>query len=160
MQKTILFIVTLGWLANVWAGPFDPILSNAWIGETVPGQTTATLQINITTVKAVKLLSLSSPAADKIEIHNLTMHKGAMKVNVVPNFHIKNHQNTKFGSQGFFLMLMGINQPLKVGDKIPVSAVFEFADKKTKSISAIAEVRKTELSYKNFGQKGIYEEYR
>ena len=43
MWKSIINVVLLGCLNNVWAGPFDPIVSVAWVGETIPGQASATL---------------------------------------------------------------------------------------------------------------------
>lgn len=160
MLKNTLCAMAFIWIGNAWAGPFDPIVSNAWVGESVPGQTTATLQLTMTTIKAVKLLSVSSPVAESIEIHNLMMNKGAMKVKVITNLQLPDHQTTLFGTHGIFLMMKGIKQPLTIGEHIPVSLVVSFADKQTKTVSAMAEVRKMDLSYKNYGSKVIYEENR
>ena len=157
MWKNILLILTVFCLSNAWAGPYDPIVSKAWVGESVPGQTTATLQLNLTTVKAVNLMSVSSPVADSVEIHSLMMHKGAMKVQVVNNLPLMDHRTTIFGSHGLFLMMTGIKQPLKIGDRVPISLVFTFPDKQTKTISAEAEVRKMELSYKHYGPNEVYD---
>ena len=114
----------------------------------------------MTTVKPVKLLSVSSPAAESVEIHNLVMDKGAMKVRVLANLQLPEHKTTLFGTHGIFLMMTGIKQPLTIGESIPVSLVVAFADKQTKTLSAMAEVRKMDLSFKNYGPKGIYEEHR
>ena len=160
MLKNTLLAIAFFWIGYAWAGPFDPIVSNAWVGESVPGQATATLQLTMTTVKAVKLLSVSSPAAESVEIHNLVMDKGAMKVKVLANLQLPEHQTTLFGTRGIFLMMTGIKQPLTIGEHIPVNLVVAFADKQTKTLSAMAEVRKMDLSYKNYGSKGIYDERR
>ena len=144
---------------TVLAGPFDPIVSKAWVGESVPEQATATIQLNLTTVKAVTLLTASSPLAEKIEIHSLMKYKGAMKLRVVPSLHIPEHRTTTFGSNGLFLMMTGLKQPLKIGDQVPLSLQFAYPDKQTKTISAIAEVRKMELSYKHYGPKEVYDHH-
>lgn len=157
MWKNIMFAVALGGLSNAWAGPYDPIVSKAWVGESVPGQTTATLQLNLTTVKPVNLKSVSSPLATAVEIHSLMKYKGAMKLQVVSNLPLPDHRTITFGSNGLFLMMTGINQPLKIGDRVPVNLVVEFADKQTKTISAEAEVRKMELSYKHYGPNEVYD---
>jgi len=157
MWKYILLIMAVPCFNNAWAGPYDPIVSMPWVGESVPGQTTATLQLNLTTVKPVNLLSVSSPVAESIKIHHLIMHNGAMKIQVVKSLPLADHRTTPFGSRGLFLMMEGIKQPLKIGDSVPINMVFAFPDKQTKTISAIAEVRKMDLSYKHYGPNEVYD---
>jgi copper(I)-binding protein len=159
MWKNIICVMALGWLSNAWAGPYDPIVSTAWVGESVPGQTTSTLQLNLTTVKAVHLVAVSSPLAASVEIQSLMMHKGAMKVQVVSNLPLPDHRTIVFGSHGLFLMMTGIKQPLKIGDHVPINLVFAFADRQTKSITADAEVRQMELSYKHYGPNEVYDHH-
>lgn len=158
MWKSIAWVALASVISSpVLAGPLDPIVSKAWVGESVPGQTTATLQMNVTTVKAVTLLSATSPVAENIEIHSLMKHRGAMKVQVVNKLALPEHSTSIFGSRGLFLMMTGIKQPLKTGERIPVNLLVSFADKKTKTITAEAEVRALELSYKHYGPKEVYD---
>jgi len=159
MWKSILCAMILCFIGNAWAGPFDPIVSMAWVGESVPGQTTATLQLNLTTVKPVTLLSVSSPLASSIEIQSLTMYKGAMKMKVVNSLPLPDHRTVIFGSHGLFLMMTGIKQPLKTGDHVPLSLVFSFPGQQTKTVSASAEVRPMELSYKHYGPNEVYDHH-
>jgi len=140
-----------------WAGPNDPIVSAAWIGESIPGQTTVTVQLNLTTVKAVNLLSVTSPAAESIEIHSLMQHKGEMKVRVVPNLMLPDHRTVIFGSKGLFLMMTGLKQPLNIGDKVQINLEVAFSDKQVKTISSFATVRKMDLSYKHYGPNEVYD---
>ena len=158
MWKSIMIMMTLCcWPGTVSAGPYDPIVSMAWVGESIPGQTTATLQMNLTTVNAVNLLSVSSPVAQSVEIHSLMMHKGKMKLQVVNNLPLPERRTTTFGSRGLFLMMTGLKQPLNIGDRIPIELTVAFANKQTKTISAEAEVRKMELSYKHYGPNEVYD---
>lgn len=157
MWQNILCALALGWLSNAWAGPYDPIVTKVWVGESVPGQSTATLKLNVTTVKAVTLMSVSSPAAASVEIQNLMASRGTMKVQVLSKLPIPDHRTITFPSQAIFLMMTGLKQPLKIGDRIPVTLTFAFADKKTTSISTEAEVMKMELSYKHFGTNAVYD---
>jgi len=157
MWKTLMFAMTWSAVSLAWAGPHDPIVSVAWIGESIPGQTTATLQMNLTTVKPVNLMSISSPVAQSVEIHRLMMHKGAMKLQVVNSLPLPDHRTTTFGTRGLFLMMTGIKQPLNIGDRVPLTLTIAFADKTSKTISAEAEVRKMELSYKHYGPNEVYD---
>lgn len=157
MLKSIILAITIGFISTAWAGPYDPIISVAWVGESIPGQTTSTLQLNLTTIKPVNLMSVSSPVAESIEIHSLMKVKGVIKTQVVSSLPLVDHRTITFGSRGLFLMMTGIKQPLKIGDRIPISLVFTFPDKQTKTISAEAEVRKMELSYKHYGPNEVYD---
>ncbi len=157
MWKKLMFALALTCMGNAWAGANDPIVSKVWVGESVPGQTTATLQMNLTTIKPVNLLSVSSPFAEAIKIHSLMKYKGAMKVLIVDSLPLPDRRTITFGTHGLFLMMTGLKQPLKIGDRVPLSLVIRFNDKQTKTISAEAEVRKMELSYKHYGPNEVYD---
>lgn len=155
--RIICTVYLTGLALSSWAGPNDPIVSAAWVGESVPGQATVTLQLNLTTIKPVNLLAVTSPVAQSIEIHNLMKHKGEIKVQVVPSLNLPDHRTIIFGTQGLFLMMTGLNQTLNIGDTVPISLKFAFSDRTTKTISANATVRKVDLSYKHYGTKEIYD---
>lgn len=160
MLKQVICAVAFVFACNVaWAGANDPIITKAWIGESVPGQTTATLQLNLTTMKPVNLLSASSPLADTIEIHSVTLNKGVMKTQHVKTLDLPGHRTILFGSRNLFLMLTGLKQPLKIGEQVPVNLTFQFPDKQSKIISATAEVRQMELSYKHYGPNEVYDHH-
>ena len=157
MWKTLAFALSLSSISVAWAGPNDPIISKAWVGESIPGQDTSTLQLNLTTSKSVKLISVSSPVADAVEIHSLTMYSGKMKLQIVKSLPLPERRTIAFGSKGLFLMMTGINKPLNIGDKVPLSLTFTFADKRTSVVTTIAEVKKMELSYKHYGPNEVYD---
>ena len=155
--KQMMFALAATWMSCALAGPLDPLISGAWIGESMPGQDTSTLQLNLTTVKAVTLLSVSSPVANAVEIHSMKLHRGKLQMHIVNDLQLPEHRTITFGSDKLFLMLTGIKQTLNSGDKIPLSLTFSFADKHTKTIEATAEVRKMGLSYKHYGTKEVYD---
>lgn len=157
MWKNLIFVIAFVWVPYAYSGPLDPIVSMVWVGETVPEQTAVTLQLNLTTIKAVKLVSVSSPFVESIEIHSLINHKGVMKVRSVQSLSFPAHGTTTFGSKNLFLMMSGIKKPLKIGEPMPVNLTFVFADNRSKTISIDAEVRKVELSYKHYGPNKVYD---
>jgi len=158
MWSKVIYTLPLCFFAlTSWAGSNDPIISSAWLGESVPGQTTVTLQLNITTIKPVKLIAVTSPIAESIEIHSLIKHKGELKVRIVPSLTLPEHRTIIFGTKGLFLMLTGLKKPLNIGDSVPVNLEVVLPDKKIKTISGNAVVRKMDLSYKHYGPNEVYD---
>ncbi|HEY6094100.1 MAG TPA: copper chaperone PCu(A)C [Gallionellaceae bacterium] len=137
---------------TAWAGPNDVIVDRVRIIETVPSQTSTTLELNISTIKSATLLSVSSPAATEVEIHRMVPHKGKMAVRVVDHVAMPAHRTVVFGSKQLFLMMVGLKQQLNAGDKVPVTVLVVYGNGRKQSIEVTATVTKVELSYKHFGQ--------
>lgn len=157
MWKNFFYVIVLAGMGNAWAGPSDPIVSMAWAGESIPGQNSASLQLNLTTFNKVTLLSVSSPLVASIEIHRMKMSRGKMKLHVVNSLSLPAHQTTTFGSNGLFLMMTGIRQQLDKGDRLPLDLKFALPNNKIITISAEAEIKHAELSYKHLGPNDIYD---
>lgn len=152
--------LVLGLLCNfnlALAGPMDPIISSAWVTETVPGQNTATLQMNISTIKAINLISVKTDVARSVEIHSVKLAHKKMVPHIVSSIKLPEHQTVDFGSKNLFLMMTGINKTLNVGDKIPVTVTYAFADRKPHSMTTTAVVHKAELSYKHYEENRVYD---
>ncbi len=76
------------------------------------------------------LLSASSPVADRVEIHSMSMEGDVMKMRAVDRLDIKAGTAVKMRpGQGYHLMLLGLKKPLKEGDKFPLTLHFRKAGK-------------------------------
>lgn len=157
MRNKFLCLLLLGLAGNVWAGPNDVIVDRAWVGESVPGQTSATLELNITTVKAAKLLAVTSLAADKVEIHSVSRQGGKMRAHVVDSLRLPAHRTTVFGSHQLFLIMQGLKKELNIGERIPVNVVVEYANKRRQTIAVEATVKKMALSYRHLGTEEVHD---
>jgi len=156
-NKTLCF--TLVFIAcNAWAGPNDAIVNKVWVGESIPGQNSATLEMNITTVVPAKLLSVSTEAAERVEIHSVAQHMGKMSANVVDSLQLPAHHTTAFGSHQLFLILVGLKRELNIDDRIPVSIVLEYANHRKQTIDVDATVKKMSLSYKHLGSGAVHDQ--
>lgn len=142
---------------TAWAGPNDVIVDRAWVGESIPGQTSATLELNITTIKPATLLSVSSPLANEVEIHSMSSYKGKMMVRVVNSLALPAHRTTTFGSERLFLMMTGLKQELNVGDHVPVTVAVKYGDGRTQNIAVDAAVKKMGLSYRHAGSSEVHD---
>lgn len=76
------------------------------------------------------LLSASSPAAAKVEIHTMRMEGDVMKMRALEQLPVKAGQTLEMKpGQGHHLMLIGLKQPLKAGEKIALTLEFRQAGK-------------------------------
>lgn len=80
--------------------------------------------------KADKLIAASTPAAASVELHTMHMDGNIMRMREVPAIELQaGGKLTMKPGDGYHLMLMGLTQPLKNGDKFPLTLTFERAGK-------------------------------
>lgn len=138
-----LFSVVLGGLLNpALAVAHDARIASLHVlhpasRATLPGQNAGVVYLAIENEGATadRLLSLSTPAASGVAIHAMSMQGTTMKMREVDSLPLA--PATKVSLQadsGYHIMLTGLKQPLKVGDKLPLTLVFEKAGKLDVSI--------------------------
>ena len=129
------FIVVL---AAIYASPTsaqtvksgDLVLAHAWARATPGGAKVGGGYITIENKGATadKLIDGSSPAAGKVEIHEMAVNNGVMKMRPLKEgLPIPAGQSVKLAPGGYHIMLMELKGPLKKGDKVPVTLNFEKA---------------------------------
>jgi copper(I)-binding protein len=157
MLRNVLLSLFMLVSGHAWAGPNDVMVDKVFVGESVPGQTSATLHLNMTTAKPAILRSVSSPLAARVEIHRMVLHKGKMVVREVASLALPRHRTTAFGSHQLFLMMVGLKKELNEGEQVPVSIVLEYANKRTQTINVNATVKKMDLSYKHYQENEVHD---
>jgi hypothetical protein len=74
---------------------------------------------------ADQLVSASSPAVDKVEIHTMTMDGGVMKMRPLPDgIAIPAGGTARLAPGGYHLMLLGLKAPLVAGKLVPLTLNF------------------------------------
>lgn len=114
---------------------------DAWVRATVPGQTVAAGYMKLRSSEAAALVDVSTPAAPKSEVHEMSMQDGVMKMRRVTRIPLPADRTVELKPGGYHLMLMNLPRPLKAGEKIPLTLVIEQADKKRVELRVEAEVR-------------------
>jgi periplasmic copper chaperone A len=85
---------------------------------------------------ADRLIAASSPVAMKVEIHTMSMESNVMKMRQVDGIELKPSAKIEMKpGDGYHLMLMGLQQPLKAGEKFPLTLTFEKAGKTEVSVT-------------------------
>ena len=112
------------------ANPRPLRIGHPWTRPTPPGAAAAVgyLRIDNDGPVADRLLGGSSPLVDRIEVHQVTLIGGVMRMRpVVGGLTIPAHGTATLAPGGFHLMLIGPKRQFKVGDRIPAMLRFERA---------------------------------
>ena len=134
MKTSILFACILSLSAGVAAaqefkaGPLE--IDHAWSRATPKGAKVAAgyLTIKNTGTAPDRLVSGTTPAAGKFEIHEMSMEKGVMKMRPVPEgVEIKPGETVELKPSSFHIMMMDLKQPIERGKPFKASLMFEKA---------------------------------
>lgn len=113
------------------AGVGDIAVVQPFAVPTPPGATTGAGYIRELSNKGAaddRLVGVSAAIADHVEMHSMTMDGNVMRMRQVPAIVIPAKGTVDLSpGHGYHLMLVGLKQPLKVGDRIPVTLTFEKA---------------------------------
>ena len=74
-----------------------------------------------------RLTGASSPVATRVELHETLMDQGVMKMREVKELPVPAGATVALQPGGLHLMLMNLKQPLKEGETVSVTLVFEKA---------------------------------
>lgn len=99
-----------------------------WAAATPPGATTgaAYMQIVNKGKKPVNIVKLSTPVADKVELHFMTMKKGIMRMRPIKlPMRVKGSTTLELNHDSFHLMLIGLKKPLAEEEMVPLTLTLE-----------------------------------
>jgi copper(I)-binding protein len=110
----------------------DLVISQPWTRATAGGAKVGGgfLTIENKGTGADKLVGGSTDAAAKLEVHQMSMNNGVMKMHQVEGgLAIEPGKTVKLAPGGYHLMLVNLKHPFKQGEKVPVTLEFEKAGK-------------------------------
>lgn len=116
-------------------------VKDAWIRGTVQGQSATGAFMELTGQSNARLIGVASPVAKTVEVHNMRIENGVMKMFPVDGIDLPAGKPVKLAPGGYHVMLMGLQQPLNAGDKVPLKLTFELADKKRITVELAVDVR-------------------
>ena len=116
-------------------------VSDAWVRGTVPGQKATGAFMSLKSPTDAALVSASSPVAGIVEIHEMSLEGGVMKMRAVPKLALPAGKAVDLKPGGYHVMLMDLKQPLKEGDTVPVTLAFTDKDGKQVTQEVKAQVK-------------------
>lgn len=116
-------------------------VSDAWVRATVAGQTSSGAFMTVTADSDSKLLSVKSPAAKDVQIHEMSMKDDVMRMGPVDSVTLPAGKAVKLDPEGYHVMLMGLTGQIKQGDVVPLTLTVENAKGQKQTIEVDAPAR-------------------
>ncbi len=107
---------------------FDPLRIEQPVARaTPPGATTGIVFFTIENASkdSERLLRASTPVAAGVVLHQMAQSGGMMRMRAVPSLEIGPWARLELGPGGYHLMLIDLKQPLRAGERFPLTLTFE-----------------------------------
>ncbi|CAB1403092.1 Copper metallochaperone, bacterial analog of Cox17 protein [Pseudomonas fluorescens] len=134
-------VLGLSLLGLAFQAAAQTTVDDAWVRATVPTQTASGAFMTLTADSDSKLLSVASPVAKDVQIHEMTMKNDVMSMGPVKSVDLPAGKAVAFDPNGYHVMLMGLTGQLKEGDSVPLTLTVENAKGKKETLEVKAPVR-------------------
>lgn len=113
-------------------------IEGPWARATVPGQRATGAFMQLQSKDGAKLVGGASTAAGVVEIHEMKMDGGVMKMRAIPGgLELPAGRTVELKPGGYHVMLMDLKAPLEVGSVVPMTLTF----KDNKGVESKVEVK-------------------
>jgi periplasmic copper chaperone A len=103
-----------------------------WARATPPGATVGAAYLEILNSGASDtLLRIETPVARNVQMHNMSTENGVMRMRQMSSVNVPAHGRVLFDPEGLHVMLIDLVQPLREGQRFPMTLVFEHAGRVT-----------------------------
>jgi copper(I)-binding protein len=137
VPTTLLFAALAG--AQLYAGsPSQDAIAvrHPWARATPRGAKTGAVYMILmnNAAKADRLVSATTPLADKVRFHSTSEENGVSRMREMPSVAIPPEGKVTFSPGGMHIMVVGLKQPLREGETFSLTLTFEKAGKKDVTI--------------------------
>lgn len=124
---------------GLWTGAQAQVtVDRAWVRATVPNQTASGAFMRVTAQKDVRLTGARSPVAGLVEVHEMTMDNGIMRMRPAGDLQLRAGQSIELKSGGYHLMMMDLKRQLKTGETVPLTLEFKAEDGRVSKVEVKA----------------------
>lgn len=109
-------------------------VKDAWVRATVAQQKATGAFMQLQSAQDAKLVSAQSPVAGVVEVHEMAMDGGVMRMRAVPSLALPAGKAVDLKPGGYHVMLMDLKGQVKDGDAVPLTLVVEGKDGKRQSL--------------------------
>jgi periplasmic copper chaperone A len=117
------------------------VVTDAWVRGTVTGQTATGAFMQLKSATDSTLVGAASGAAKIVEIHEMKMEGGVMKMRAVDRIALPAGKVVDMKPGGHHVMLLDLAAPLKEGQTVPLQLTFEDSSGKKQTVDVRAQVR-------------------
>ena len=134
-------ILAAAGLATAPAASAQVAVTDPWVRGTVTGQKATGAFMQLKSPADTALVAAASPVAKIVEIHEMKMEGGMMKMNAVDRLALPAGKAVDLKPGGYHVMLMDLVKPLKDGDTVPLQLTFEDKAGKKQTVDVKAVVK-------------------
>jgi len=138
-MKKVLSALSLSLLASLAHAQVN--VKDAWVRATVAQQKATGAFMMLESKQEAKLVAAQSPVAGVVEVHEMAMDGGVMKMRPIPFLALPAGKAVELKPGGYHVMLMDLKAQVKDGDVVPVTLVVEGKDGKRQNIEVKAPAR-------------------
>jgi copper(I)-binding protein len=139
LLKNLLLGLSLITLAGHAAA--QTVVENAWVRATVPGQASSGAFMTVTASADSKLLSVQSPVAKIVQLHQSSMKNDVMIMQEVESVALPAGKPVVLDTNSYHVMLIDLTAQVKEGDHVPLTLIVEDAQGVKSSIKVDATAR-------------------
>lgn len=116
-------------------------VEGAWARATVPGQSVGGVYMTLTASQDRWLLGGTSPAAGRLEVHEMVLQDNVMRMHALESLHLPAGTPVTLKPGGLHLMLLELKSPLAAGSRVPLTLRVRDAEGQESSVSLEVPVR-------------------
>jgi copper(I)-binding protein len=128
-------------IGMAWQVSAQTQVNDAWVRASVAGQQSTGAFMTLQADSDSKLLSVQSPVANTVQIHQSSMKDDVMSMRQVDSVALPAGKPVSFDPHGYHVMLIDLTAQVKEGDKVPLTLIVENAKGEKETIQVQAEAR-------------------
>jgi copper(I)-binding protein len=139
-MKVLFAVALLASAASLPVCAANVSVTDAWARATMPGQKVSGAYLQIRSDADARLISASSPAVPRVELHEMKMDGDVMRMREVEAIELPKGKTVSLEPGGFHIMLMNLPKPIAAGEVIPLVLTVESGGKR-QAVEVKAEAR-------------------
>lgn len=122
-----LSVATTAWAADFKVGQVE--VDDLWVRASAPGQANGAgyMEIENDAKAADRLVSVSSPAAERVELHNVVTENGVAQMRQVDGVAVPADGKARLAPGDYHVMFLKLKAPFAEGGEVPATLKFEQA---------------------------------
>jgi copper(I)-binding protein len=117
------------------------VVNDAWVRATVSQQKATGAFMQLTAVRTARLVAVRTTLAASAEMHTMSIDHDVMRMRQVNDIDLPAGVPVVLKPGAFHIMLLGLEKPLAEGQHLPMTLIFEAADRRRFSVDIDAPVR-------------------
>ena len=138
LKRALIGLSLLGLAAHASA---QVQVSDPWVRASVAGQPSSGAFMTLTADSDSTLLSVASPVAKDVQIHEMSMQDDVMRMGPVDSVALPAGKAVTLDPNGYHVMLMGLTGQIKEGDPVPLTLTVENAKGEQQAVEVKAIAR-------------------